>query len=64
MSSTATLLQVGTWETEVYLGELRCLGQPCHQRPTNGMPWDQLVAAFAAWGLHSGPCAPMGGNVP
>ena len=53
MSSTATLLlQVGTWETEVYLGELRYLRQQCHQRPTNGMPWDQLEAAFAAGGFH------------
>ena len=52
-SAVATLLlQVGTWETEVYLGELRYLRQPCDQRPTNGMPWDQLGAAVAACGFH------------
>lgn len=65
MSSTvATLLQLGTWVTEVYLGELRYLGQPCHQRATDGMPWDQLEAAFAAGGFHPWPCAPLGGGVP
>ena len=52
-STVATLLlQVGTWETEVYLGELRYLRQPCDQRPTNGMPWYQLEAAVAAGGFH------------